>query len=119
MSNHISDNDKRIIDAQSYIRKHFTQQNLHWMILQNRLVLHHRHFADRSKRTGITYIQYLNELRVQRACKLLTSSGMNSISSVAFNSGFNSLTNFNRVFRTIMKYSPKEYLKRYKETIME
>ena len=44
---------------------------------------------------------------------------MNSISSVAFNSGFNSLTNFNRVFRTIMKYSPKEYLKRYKETITD
>lgn len=45
-SGHISDNDKRIIDAQSYIRKNFAQQNLLWMILQNKHALHHRHFAD-------------------------------------------------------------------------
>ena len=120
MSNHISDIDKRIIDAQSYIRKHFTQQKLTLDDIAEQACLTPQAFCRSfKKRTGITYIQYLNELRVQRACKLLTSSGMNSISSVAFNSGFNSLTNFNRVFRTIMKYSPKEYLKRYKETIME
>ncbi|WP_407506128.1 AraC family transcriptional regulator [Elizabethkingia miricola] len=120
MSNHISDNDKRIIDAQSYIRKHFAQQKLTLDDIAEQACLTPQAFCRSfKKRTGITYIQYLNELRVQRACKLLTSSGMNSISSVAFNSGFNSLTNFNRVFRTIMKYSPKEYLKRYKETIMD
>ncbi|MGL5233313.1 MAG: AraC family transcriptional regulator [Empedobacter falsenii] len=119
-ANHISDNDKRIIDAQSYIKKNFTQQKLTLNDIAEQACLTPQAFCRSfKKRTGITYIQYLNELRVQRACKLLTSSAMSSISSVAFNSGFNSLTNFNRVFRSVMKSSPKEYLKRYKETILD
>lgn len=116
----ISNNDKRIIDAQNYIKKNFAQHKLTLDIIAKEACMTPQAFCRSfKKRTGITYIEYLNELRVQRACKLLTSSNMYNISSVAFNSGFTSLTNFNRVFKTIMKYSPKEYLKRYKDTIME
>lgn len=117
---HISDNDQRIIDAQTYIKRNFAQQKLTLDNIAREACMTPQAFCRSfKKRTGITYIEYLNELRVQRACRLLTSSSMYSISSVAFNSGFNSLTNFNRVFKAIMKYSPKEYLKHYKETTMD
>ncbi|ASK29335.1 AraC family transcriptional regulator [Chryseobacterium sp. T16E-39] len=120
LPNHISDNDKRIIDAQNFIKKNFAQNKMTLDTIAKEACMTPQAFCRSfKKRTGITYIEYLNELRVQRACKLLTSSTMYNISSVAFNSGFNSLTNFNRVFRLIMKYSPKEYLKHYKETILE
>ncbi|MCJ7936239.1 MAG: AraC family transcriptional regulator [Chryseobacterium sp.] len=120
LPNHISDNDKRIIDAQHYIKKNFAQNKLTLDAIAKEACMTPQAFCRSfKKRTGITYIEYLNDLRVQRACKLLTSSNMYNISSVAFNSGFNSLTNFNRVFRLMMKDSPKGYLKRYKETIME
>lgn len=120
LPSHISDNDKRIIDAQNYIKKNFAENKLTLDNVAKEACMTPQAFCRSfKKRTGITYIEYLNDLRVQRACKLLTSSNMYSIASVAFNSGFNSLTNFNRVFRMIMKSSPKEYLKRYKETIMD
>ncbi|WET50195.1 AraC family transcriptional regulator [Chryseobacterium indologenes] len=120
LPNHISDNDQRIIDAQSYIKKNFTQHKLTLDAIAKEACMTPQAFCRSfKKRTRITYIQYLNELRVQRACRLLTSSNMYSISSVAFNSGFNSLTNFNRVFKSIMKYSPKEYLKHYKEATFD
>ncbi|WP_261512296.1 AraC family transcriptional regulator [Chryseobacterium paludis] len=120
LPSHISDNDKRIINAQNYIKKNFAENKLTLDNVAKEACMTPQAFCRSfKKRTGITYIEYLNDLRVQRACKLLTSSNMYNISSVAFNSGFNSLTNFNRVFRMIMKYSPKEYLKRYKETIMD
>ncbi|CAH0261964.1 AraC family transcriptional regulator [Chryseobacterium sp. Bi04] len=113
---HISDTDKRIIDAQTFIKKNFTQQKLTLDLIAKEACMTPQAFCRSfKKRTRITYIQYLNELRVQRACRLLTSSNMYNISSVAFNSGFTSITNFNRVFKSIMKYSPKEYLKHYKE----
>lgn len=117
---HISDNDQRIIDAQAYIKKNFARQKLTLDSIAREACMTPQAFCRSfKKRTGITCTEYLNELRVQRACRLLTSSSMYSISSVAFNSGFNSLTNFNRVFKAIMKYSPKEYLKHYKETTMD
>lgn len=118
--NHISDTDKRIIDAQTFIKKNFAQHKLTLNNIAKEACMTPQAFCRSfKKRTGITYIEYLNELRVQRACRLLTSSNMYNISSVAFNSGFNSLTNFNRVFKSVMKYSPKEYLKHYKEATME
>lgn len=116
LPNHISDYDQRIIDAQTFIKKNFAQQKLTVDLIAKEACMTPQAFCRSfKKRTGITYIQYLNELRVQRACRLLTSSSMYNISSVAFNSGFTSLTNFNRVFKSIMKYSPNEYLKHYKE----
>lgn len=119
LPNPISNNDKRIIDAQNYIKKNFTQNTLTLDCVAKQACLTPQAFCRSFKKhTGITYIQYLNELRVQKACKLLTTSSINSISSIAFNSGFNSLTNFNRVFRMITKYSPKEYLKYYKDTVV-
>lgn len=120
LPDHISDTDKRIIDAQNYIKKNFAQHKLTLDLIAKEACMTPQAFCRSfKKRTRITYTEYLNELRVQRACRLLTASSMYSISSVAFNSGFNSLTNFNRVFKSIMKYSPKEYLKHYKEATTE
>jgi AraC-like DNA-binding protein len=36
-----------------------------------------------------------------------------SISAIAYNSGFNTVTNFNRVFKTIVGKSPSEYQEDY------
>lgn len=65
------------------------------------------------KHTGITFVAFLNELRVNEACKNLTSGKFDNISSVAYNCGFNSIANFNRVFKHIAGTSPKEYLSKY------
>lgn len=69
------------------------------------------------KHTGLTFVSYINELRVQEACQLITSKRYESIGLVAYNSGFNSITNFNRVFRSVTGFSPKEYHKRYKNNV--
>lgn len=69
------------------------------------------------KHTGLTFVSYINELRIQEACRLITSERYESIGLVAYNSGFNSITNFNRVFRTVTGFSPKEYHGRYKSNV--
>lgn len=52
-------------------------------------------------------------MRINEACKKLTSGNFENISIVAYSCGFNSLTNFNRVFKGIVGYSPKYYVDRY------
>lgn len=65
------------------------------------------------KHTRQTFVSFLNEMRINEACKKLTSGNFENISAVAYSCGFNSLTNFNRVFKGILGYSPKSYLDQY------
>lgn len=65
------------------------------------------------KHTGRTFISFLNEIRVNEACKRLTVHKSESISVIAYQCGFNSITNFNRVFKSVMGASPREYLENY------
>ncbi len=64
------------------------------------------------KHTRKTYISFLNELRIQEACKLLQQNANENISAIAWKTGFNNVPNFNRVFKKVMKESPGAYWKR-------
>ena len=55
-----------------------------------------------------TFTCFLNEVRIGHACKMLQETNM-SIAEIAFASGYNHLTHFNRQFKKFMGYSPKAY----------
>lgn len=57
---------------------------------------------------GRTYARYRNELRVERACRLLLDTNR-SITDIAMQSGFNNLSNFNERFLNIKGMSPRTY----------
>lgn len=66
------------------------------------------------KHTGHTFISFLNEVRINDACKsLISGQKTDCISLVAYKAGFNSITNFNRVFKSIIGQSPREYMGSY------
>ncbi len=60
------------------------------------------------KRTRRTFSQFIAEIRIEHACKLLVQDKM-SISAVALESGFNNLSNFNRQFKLLKKTTPLAY----------
>jgi AraC-like DNA-binding protein len=59
-----------------------------------------------------TFSDFLVEIRVGHSCKLLTSQKIN-VSQVCYDSGFGTLSNFNRQFKSITHYSPLQYRKKY------
>lgn len=61
------------------------------------------------RRHNKTFSYFLNEIRIGFASKLLIEQ-KHSISTVAYRSGFNSISNFNRQFRKIREMSPSEFL---------
>ncbi len=65
------------------------------------------------KRTLKTFVSFLNEVRINEACNRLTQDNFDGIATVAYNCGFNSITHFNRVFKTIVGQSPGEYINNY------
>jgi YesN/AraC family two-component response regulator len=64
--------------------------------------------------TGMHLIEYLNRVRVQKACVFLKRSAM-SIVEIAFSVGYNNLSHFNRYFKRIMGMSPREYRNKSKK----
>lgn len=58
--------------------------------------------------TGRTLSDFVREVRLGHACKLLIETG-DGIAQVAYASGFESLSNFNHHFHTVVGTSPNEY----------
>ena len=65
--------------------------------------------------TSKTMVEYLNELRVGHACRLLQETDL-SITEVALASGYNTLSNFNRMFLRQKRVSPRTW--RQRSTVM-
>jgi AraC-like DNA-binding protein len=59
-------------------------------------------------RTQKSFTQFVNETRIGYACKLL-SNKENSITDIAYECGFNNVSNFNRFFKVIKRVSPRQY----------
>ncbi|WP_343668771.1 AraC family transcriptional regulator [Chitinophaga sp.] len=69
------------------------------------------------KHTLHTFVSFLNEVRINEACKKLTDGAFDNIATVAYTCGFNSITNFNRVFKTVTTQSPSEYMTSYFQSV--
>ena len=64
--------------------------------------------------TNKSFINYLTEVRIKMACRLLHSSQYN-ISQVCFTTGFNTLSHFNKQFKRIMNCTPTRYRELYRQ----
>lgn len=62
-------------------------------------------------RTQKTFVEFVNEIRIEYACKLLTENDLN-ILEICYESGFKNLSNFNRQFRKYINNNPKTYRKK-------
>ncbi|WP_375443825.1 helix-turn-helix domain-containing protein [uncultured Fibrella sp.] len=66
------------------------------------------------KRTGKSFVEYLNELRISHARKLLTQADM-SVSQVGFECGFNNISHFHRQFKQQTGTTPMRYQAIYRD----
>jgi AraC-like DNA-binding protein/quercetin dioxygenase-like cupin family protein len=64
------------------------------------------------KRTNKTYFQFLTEVRIEHACKLLRNNHEISILNISEAAGFQTLSHFNRKFRQYKMCSPSIFRRR-------
>ena len=64
------------------------------------------------KRTGKTFIDSLNEIRLGHASRMLIDT-TNTIAEIAYKCGFNNISNFNRIFKRKKFCIPKEFRETY------
>jgi AraC-like DNA-binding protein len=65
------------------------------------------------QRTGKTFTVFLNEMRIEYAAKLIAGS-QDNFGNISIESGFKSLSYFNRQFKRTMQLSPTAYRSKYR-----
>lgn len=63
-------------------------------------------------RTGKTFSQFLIEIRIGQACKLLIENNLN-VKQICYESGFNNFAGFHKYFKQITGKSPLNYQRTY------
>lgn len=67
------------------------------------------------KRTGISFIDSLNEIRLGHASRILIDT-THSVAEVSYSCGFNNISNFNRLFKKKKCCTPKEFRENFSGT---
>ena len=60
------------------------------------------------KRTNKNFVEYLNQVRISNACKYLLETDW-TISQIAYNCGYKTVSNFNKIFKESTGLNPKAY----------
>lgn len=74
-----------------------------------------RYFKER---TNKSLTEFIAELRIGYACKLLVEEDVN-ISQIALDAGYRTLSNFNRQFKALSGLTPREYKQKYAAALVD
>jgi len=107
-SNLFSDN--RIATVLKYIKTHLTEKNISIDSLADVACMSSSHFHKQFKNTlGISPIDYINSERIKFSKQLMLTN--DRINDIAYKSGFNSVSYFNRQFKKHELIAPSHYKK--------
>ncbi len=101
-------NSDRIEKIYNYVRENFSKK----LMLEDAAEMLNMSVVSFSRlikqRTGKPFIEFVNEIRLGFATRLLIETGK-SISEVCYECGFNNISNFNRTFKKKQGCTPSEF----------
>jgi AraC-like DNA-binding protein len=97
-----------IWNTRKFIEKHLGEE-LSLRRVAKAVNIHPNYLSERFRQiTGVTFVEYVARTRFERACGLLQNGDVR-ISEIAFAVGFQSLSQFNRVFKRLSGKSPTQF----------
>lgn len=105
---------RRVQKVQDYINQHYKEE-IRLNQLADMVGMTEVSFSRFFKlRTGKNLSDYIIDIRLGHATRMLVDSTM-SIAEICYESGFNNLSNFNRIFKKKKLASPKDFRDSYKK----
>ncbi len=99
--------EDRINSVYEYVERNY-QQSVDIQAVANLTSLTIPSFCRYFKKiTHITYTDFVNEYRINQACRLLFEN--KPIADICFEVGFNNISHFNKTFKQLKGKSPREY----------
>ncbi|MGZ3790512.1 MAG: GlxA family transcriptional regulator [Bacteriovorax sp.] len=103
--------DKEILKVQYYLQAHL-KKLITIEALSKLCILTERTFLRRFvKATGLKPTEYLQRLRVQKACELIETTNL-SLEGISFKVGYQDTSSFRKVFLKIMGLTPGDFKKK-------
>src|SRR5262245_6485500 len=94
--------------ARKFIEEHSSEE-LSLIKAAKAVNMNANHLSENFKQvTGMNFVEYVARTRFNTACDLLRNGNLR-ISEIAFAAGFQSLSQFNRVFKRFSGKSPTQY----------
>ncbi|MGG4036008.1 AraC family transcriptional regulator [Paenibacillus cisolokensis] len=104
----------KLDDVLHYIKNHYSQ-NITAQSVADHFYMSVSHFQRLFKKaTGLTFIQYLQNIRIQKCCELLESTDI-SIHEIANLVGYLDMKFFHALFRKKTGVTPRQYRQNYQE----
>jgi len=98
----------RIVKARNFIAAHYSDE-LSLREVARAANTSANYFSEKFKEaTGLNFVKYVARVRFEKAAALLGGADLR-VSEIAFATGFQSLSQFNRVFKKFSGKSPSEY----------
>jgi len=95
--------------AKAYVASHFAEPNLNLVETAAHAGLSPAHFSHVFKQsTGVSFTRHVQRVRMEEAKRLL-GHNEKSITEICFACGFNSVSNFIRVFRSLERTTPSVF----------
>lgn len=111
----VDSDSRRVLKIKNYIAEHYTDE-LRLEYLSNMVSMSPSAFSRFFKlRTGKNLAEYIVDIRLGHASRRLVDT-TEAISEICYECGFNTLSNFNRLFKKRKGCSPSEFRDRYCKT---
>ncbi|UAN00043.1 AraC family transcriptional regulator [Polaribacter litorisediminis] len=105
-------NDTRIGTVIGYIKENLTNKDINVNVLAKKACMSASHFHKKFKNTlGVSPIDYLNSEKIKFSKKLMKETKDFRMSEIAFKSGFNNTSYFNRQFKKMEMMTPQQFKK--------
>lgn len=102
--------DTRIGMVIKYIKDHLTEKNMSVDGLAKMAQMSTSSFHKKFKNTlGVSPVEYINSEKIKFAKKLMKACPNTFISEIAYKSGFNNVSYFNRQFKKIEMITPQQF----------
>lgn len=111
----IEEDSNRILKVKNYINKHYMEE-LKLKTLADLACMSETSFSRFFKlHTGRTFSDYIIDIRLGYAARMLVDTNK-SVADICYLSGYNNLSNFNRLFKRKKGCSPTEFRDNYHKT---
>jgi AraC-like DNA-binding protein len=106
-------NIAEIID---FIQNNYSNKNLSSQMISDYMGMSNRYIMYRFKEhTGISLSEYIVDIRIRKAAALLQNTNL-SVHQVTMQTGIENYTYFYRLFKNAYHCTPKEFIKRFRDT---
>lgn len=102
-----------VIEITEYIKEHYMDK-IHLSDMASKYNYSLSHISRKfTEETGMGFSEYLQRIRIEQSCRMLENSDM-KINEIAAMCGYDNIKFFNKVFKDMLKITPREFKKLYK-----